>query len=63
LKTVFILSAFTDRAVKWIGENVRYEGWQKVGDGGIAVEHRYIEPIVEAMIEDGLVREKDFTVW
>ena len=33
--------------------NVRYESYQIVGSG-IAVEHRYIGPIVSAMEEAGL---------
>ena len=43
----------TELARQWIDENIHAEPWQWLGNN-LAVDHRYIESIVEAMREAGL---------
>ncbi len=42
-----------------INEHVQYESYHMIGVG---VEHRYIQDIVETMIEDGFEMDIDFSV-
>jgi len=62
MKTIYILVPLSKEAEEWIEENLHYEDWQIVGNMGIAIDHRYIDPIVEAMEEEGLVNDKDFEI-
>lgn len=50
--SVFILRALTEQAQSWVNRRLPEEK-QEWGDG-IAVEHRYIVPIVKGILEDGL---------
>jgi hypothetical protein len=43
----------SDAAKDWIEDHCAPEGWQWMGNR-LCVEPRYVMPIVEAMIEDGL---------
>ncbi len=57
--TVYTLQANTEAAQTWIDDHVQAEPWQMVGEA-IVIGHRYIEPIVEALVEEGFRPEKDF---
>jgi len=50
--SLFTLKPLTPAARQWVDEfidpNAQHWG------GGIVIEHRYIEPIVDAIINDGL---------
>ena len=50
--TIFLLIPHTDSANAWIEEHIP-EDAQRFG-GGIVVEHRYIQDIVEGIQADGL---------
>lgn len=50
--TVYLLCPITDKAEEWIEENIP-EDAQKLGVN-VAVEHRYIEDIIEGIRADGL---------
>ncbi len=52
--TVFTFCPLTPRAKKWIAENIHLESWQWFGNA-LVVEHRYALPLVEGMIDEGLV--------
>jgi hypothetical protein len=56
--TVTTITPLTDRCREWVEVNVEIEPWQRFGNA-IAVEPRYVEQIAEAMIEEGLVMERD----
>lgn len=45
--------AQNEQAEEWIEDNCATEGWQWMGSR-LCVESRYVMPIVEGMIEDGL---------
>lgn len=51
--SVFLVRPLTDAGRDWLHENVESEGWQWLGDA-LAVEHRYIEPLVCGMVQAGL---------
>jgi hypothetical protein len=51
--TVYLLVPLTARARKWVAQYVHFEPYQRQGMG-IAVEHRYLGQIVEAMQAAGL---------
>ena len=61
-KTVYVLTPVSRKAKSWIKKNISCEDYQ-VRDSSVAVEHRYIDPIVSAMEEAGLEYDKDFLVW
>jgi hypothetical protein len=51
--TLFLAWPKTDKGAAWIGENVQ-EGatyWLQA----LVVEHRFIHPLIQGMIDDGLV--------
>ena len=62
MKTLYVLYPLSQEAKEWVDEHVHYESYQMIGEG-IGVEHRYIDPIVEAMLEEGLKYSEDFTVY
>ena len=47
------LESVTAEAWTWIEEHVSYEPWQSLGPR-LAVEIRFLEPLVEGVIADGL---------
>jgi hypothetical protein len=56
--TVTTITPLSDRCREWLEENVEIEAWQRLGSS-IAVEPRYVDQLAEAMIEEGLVMERD----
>jgi len=51
--TVYLLRPLTPAAFDWIEEHIPKDA-QRLGNA-IAVEHRYIGPIAEGIVADGLV--------
>jgi hypothetical protein len=51
--SIVVVQPLTPQAGEWIEENVPTEPWQWLG-GGLCVEHRYAEPLIEGIVEDGL---------
>jgi len=51
--SIVVVQPLTPEATAWVEENVPTEPWQWLG-GGLCVEHRYAEAIVEGIGEDGL---------
>ena len=62
MSTVYVLRPLSQEAGDWIEEHVQYESWNMIGEG-IAVEHRYVGPIVEALLNEGFAEGDDFTVY
>ena len=62
MPTVHVLRPVSQQAKEWVDEHVQYESWNMMGEG-IAIEHRYIGPIVEAMLNEGFINGQDFTVY
>jgi len=56
--TITTITPLTDHCREWVEENVAIEPWQRFGNA-IAVEPRYVEQLVGAMIEEGLATEAD----
>jgi hypothetical protein len=51
--SIFLLRPVTTAAREWVGEHIPEDAiWF---GGAVAVEHRYIVPIVQGAIADGLV--------
>lgn len=61
MRSVFSISAVSQKAKDWLDKNIHSESWQWLG-GSLVVEHRYIADIVAGMLEDGLKQHKDFCV-
>lgn len=61
MSTVYLLTGLTESAREWIEENIHHESYQ-IYAGGIAISHRYIEEIVDAMLAEGFELDKDFTI-
>jgi hypothetical protein len=51
--SVVLLRPMTDAARAWADENLVLDQWQWFG-GAIAIEHRYVENIVEGIRGDGM---------
>lgn len=51
--SLVMVTPLSDAAQEWIAENVDQEGWQWFG-GGLAVEHRYADDLIDGMLNDGL---------
>ena len=58
MKTIYFLSPFSEKAIKWMKNNLIGEQ-TKIGKT-IIVEHRHIFDIVEGIKEEGLI--KDFSI-
>ena len=54
--SVFLLHPETDAGQAWIDQNLALEPWQFMGNSA-AIEHRYIEAIVDGARDDGLTVE------
>ena len=54
--SVFLFVPLNDTARVWVDESLAPESWQMFGDA-VAIEHRYIGPIVDGAIADGFVVE------
>jgi hypothetical protein len=58
------ITPLTEACHRWLDENVDAEGWQWFPQRGaagnaLAVEPRYIDHVVEGMVEEGLTMEDD----
>ena len=51
--TVCLFTPISQLAKEWISSHLRLEGWQFLGSS-FAVEHRFVAPLVEGMLADGL---------
>jgi len=55
---IFILNPITEAADAWVEEKIpTTDETQTWGQKGIVVEHRYIQPIIEGILEDKLTLE------
>ncbi|GAI13109.1 unnamed protein product [marine sediment metagenome] len=59
--SIYLLKGLSEQAKAWIDKNIIHEPWQMLGDF-IAVDHHYIENIVEGMKEEGFELGADFQV-
>ena len=50
---MYLIQPKTELARQWIDENVYSEPWQWLGDN-LAIDHHFVENIVEGMREAGL---------
>ena len=48
------IAPVSEAARDWIDEKVHSESWQWMG-GTLWIDHRYADPIIAGMIDDGLV--------
>ena len=51
--SIFIVTPCSPAGSEWVDDNLPTEA-QRWGANGVVVEHRYITPIVEGMLSDGL---------
>jgi hypothetical protein len=51
--SISTITPVTEAARQWIAENVQAEAWQWLGRS-LTVETRFLGPLVEGMINDGL---------
>ena len=54
--SVCLIKPLSQAAQEWVKENVELESYQQFG-GGFVVEHRYVNQLVEAMLDAGLEME------
>lgn len=52
--SMFIVTGLTKAGRKWVTKNLEHAETIRLGLG-VVVEHRYIDPIIEGMIEAGLI--------
>ena len=60
--TVYLITLRSVQARDWWGENVHTEPYQRWGTWSFVIEHRYIEPIIEAMLAVGFQAGSDFDI-
>jgi hypothetical protein len=60
MNSVYILTALNSKTRNWILDNVGVQEWQFVNVNSIAVEHRYIDDIIEGMCESNLIENTDY---
>jgi hypothetical protein len=53
--SVFLLTPLTPSGQQWVEDNLPAEALRYAG--AIAIEHRYIDPIVEGLMDAGLTLE------
>ena len=51
----------TPKATQQVDDNVQVESWQKLCEG-FAVDHHFIEGLVDGMVENELMPKTDFDV-
>ena len=51
--SALLVVATSDRGARWLDDNIGDESI-RIGDRGIAVEHRYLLPLLAVIVEDGL---------
>lgn len=54
--TICLVRPQTNEAMAFVNEKVQLEGWQWFG-GAFSVDPRYLENLIEGIIEDGLTVE------
>ncbi len=52
--SIFMIYPLTQAAKEWVDENVPLEDYQWLGPS-FACEHRYVDNLLEGMMNDGLV--------
>ena len=57
---MYLIEPKTEQAKEWINDNVYSEPWQWLGQN-LAVDHHFIDDLVQGMLESGLTDE-DFAV-
>lgn len=48
--SIAVLTPLTDGAREWVDENIQVE---QTWGGGIVIEHRYVGPILEGIVDAG----------
>lgn len=51
--SIVVLNALTDKAKTWIDEHIEDDA-QTWGPHGTVIEPRYVEPIIEGIVQDNL---------
>jgi hypothetical protein len=51
--SITLLTPLTPNGRRWLSRNVEAEAWQWIG-GGLAVEPRYADALVDGAVVDGL---------
>ena len=52
--TILVLTALSDEAKAWVGENVSKEGYQPDLPNNVYLEWRYVDAILDGIDETGL---------
>jgi len=60
MKTIFQITPLTKKATRWIENNLEKDALKNAY--AVVVGHRYIYPIYEAMLKDGLKNKHDFLI-
>jgi len=60
MPSVYLFTPLTTECGDWLRENVSKDALY-LGHS-LAVEHRYVEELVEALIQDGFELERDFEI-
>ena len=58
---MYIVTPITAKAKQWVDDNAGIEDWQWLG-GGFAVDHHFIDDLIDGMIENELLPKQDFEV-
>ena len=61
-KSIYQLTLVSDPAKEWVEDNVHTEPWQWMGKNILCIEWRYVDPLVDGMMDAGLEEVTDFTV-
>jgi hypothetical protein len=56
--TITLVRPLTQACHEWLHDNVAADGWQWFGEA-LAVEPRYLDTLVEGMIDGGLTQSPD----
>ena len=60
LPSVYLLEALSDEAQEWIDENIDCD---ITFNGGVPIEHRYLEDIINVLTEEGFKNGEDFVIY
>ena len=58
---MYIVTPITPKTRQWIDDNVGIEDWQWTG-GGFAIDHHFVDDLIEGMTEAELLPKTDFNV-
>ena len=58
---MYIVTLITPKAKAWIDDNAQVESWQRIC-GGFAVDHHFIEDLIDGIVENELLPVQDFDV-